>query len=219
MRRLRPAPLDYLDLVGGDFTDGLWVAEGFTRYYEFLACTRTGIYSPEQFFSTVVNYYRHLEVLPAYHRVSAVDSSRATYLNHRKYPGRVNNAIDYYDKGMLIAFGADTALRVEKSGTTLDEAFAAFYAHFVGRGAGYTSAEVRDYFDEVFHPGVGSRMYREATDVAGLDVAGHLRGLAFVWRMRPSAISGWCLPTTPAPLSTGCWTPARPAPAVSPRTT
>ena len=58
-------------------TEGLWLAEGFTRYYEFLICTRTGIYSPQQFFSTVVNYYRHLEVLPAYYRVSAVDSSLA----------------------------------------------------------------------------------------------------------------------------------------------
>jgi predicted metalloprotease with PDZ domain len=179
VRRLRPAPLDRLDLVGGDFTDGLWLAEGFTRYYEFLTCTRTGVYSPQQFFSTVVNYYRHLEVLPAYQRVSAADSSLATYLNHgKKYPGRVNNCIDYYDKGMLIAFGADTVLRVEKPGTGLDEAFAAFYARFVGRGAGYTCADVHDFFDE-FHPGLGSRVFREATEVAGLDVAGLLRRLGF----------------------------------------
>jgi len=179
VRRLRPAPLDQLDLVRGDFTDGLWLAEGFTRYYEFLTCTRTGVYSPQQFFSTIVNYYRHLEVLPAYHRVSAVDASLATYLNHgRKYPGRVNNCIDYYDKGMLIAFGADTVLRVDGFGITLDEAFAAFYARFVGRGAGYTSGDVRDFFDQI-HPGLGVRLYREATEVAGLDIAGLLDRLGF----------------------------------------
>jgi predicted metalloprotease with PDZ domain len=179
VRRLRPAPLEHLDLVGGDFTEGLWLAEGFTRYYEFLTCTRTGVYSPQQFFSTIVNYYRHLEVLPGYHRISAVDSSLATYLNHgQKYPGRVNNCIDYYDKGMLIAFGADTVLRVEKPGTCLDEAFAAFYRRFAGRGAGYSCAEVRDFFDNI-HPGLGARMYREATDVAGLDVAGLLGRLGF----------------------------------------
>lgn len=178
VRRLRPAPLEHLDLVGGDLTDGLWLAEGFTRYYEFLTCTRTGVYTPEQFFSTVVNYYRHLEVLPAYHRVSAVDASLASFLNHdKKYPGRVNNCIDYYDKGMLIAFGADSDLRADNSGT-LDEAFAKFYTCFAGRGAGYTCAEVRDFFEEV-HPGLGSRLYREATEVAGLDVAGLLGRLGF----------------------------------------
>ena len=179
VRRLRPAPLDQLDLVRGDFTEGLWLAEGFTRYYEFLTCTRTGIYSPQQFFSTVVNYYRHLEVLPAYHRVSAVDSSLATYLNHgKKYPGRINNCIDYYDKGMLIAFGADAVLRVEGSGSTLDQAFAEFYERFAGRGAGYSSEEVRDFFDEI-RPGLGARVYREATEVAGLKIAGLLARLGF----------------------------------------
>jgi len=179
VRRLRPAPLDHLDLVGGDFTEGLWLAEGFTRYYEFLTCTRTGLYTPQQFFSTIVNYYRHLAVLPAYHRVSAVDASQATYLNHgKKYPGRVNNCIDYYDKGMLIAFGADTVLRAETPDTTLDEAFAAFYTRYAGRGAGYTTAEVRGFFDKI-HPGLGARLYREATEVAGLDVAALLRRLGF----------------------------------------
>jgi predicted metalloprotease with PDZ domain len=179
VRRLRPAPLEQLDLVDGNFTDGLWLAEGFTRYYEFLTCTRTRVYTPEQFFSTVVNYYRHLEVLPAYHRVSAVDASLTTFLNHdKKYPGRVNNCIDYYDKGMLIAFSADTVLRADNSNTNLDEAFAEFYARFVGRGAGYTCTEVRDFFEEV-HLGLGSRLYREATEVAGLDVAGLLGRLGF----------------------------------------
>ena len=177
----------------GTFTEGLWLAEGFTRYYEFLTCTRTGVYSPEQFFSAVVNYYRHLEVLPAYHRVSAVDSSLATYLNHgKKYPGRVNNCIDYYDKGMLIAFSADTVLRVEKAGSTLDEAFAAFYARFAGQGAGYTCTDVRAFFDQI-HSGVGSRIYREATEPAGLDVAGLLGRLGFRVEERHGAIS-WAGP-------------------------
>ncbi|MFZ3291129.1 PDZ domain-containing protein [Mycobacterium sp.] len=179
VRRLRPAPLGHLDLIGGNFTEGLWLAEGFTRYYEFLTCTRTHLYTPQQFFSTIVNYYRHLEVLPTYHRVSAVDSSRATYLNHvKKYPGRVNNCIDYYDKGMLIAFGADTLLRLETPDSTLDKAFAKFYARFAGQGAGYSTAAVRDFFDKI-HPGLGARVHREATEVAGLDVAGLLGRLGF----------------------------------------
>lgn len=60
VRRLRPAPLKKLNLYEGTFTEGLWVAEGFTRYYEFLSCTRTHVYTASQFFSSVVNYYNHL---------------------------------------------------------------------------------------------------------------------------------------------------------------
>jgi len=63
--------------------------------------------STEQFFSSVINYYRQLCTTPAYERVSAIDSSLATFVNHSKYAGRCNDSIDYYDKGMLIAFDLD----------------------------------------------------------------------------------------------------------------
>ena len=54
VRRCRPAPLGQLDrhFETGAFTEGLWLAEGFTRYYEFLACARAGVYSASQFFSS-----------------------------------------------------------------------------------------------------------------------------------------------------------------------
>jgi predicted metalloprotease with PDZ domain len=178
VRRLRPSPLDKLDFYHGSFTEGLWVAEGFTRYYEFLVCTRTAIYSPQQFFSAVVNYYRHLAVLPAYQRVTAIDSSAATYLNHNKYPGRVNNSIDYYDKGMVIAFNLDVALRSAVSGGSLDKSFAAFYEKYVGRGLGYTTADVCDFFDEI-HAGLGEQLAREAREVGGLSLVEHLKKIGF----------------------------------------
>jgi predicted metalloprotease with PDZ domain len=184
VRRLRPAPLDRLDLFGGSFTEGLWVAEGFTRYYEFLSCTRTSVYSPDQFFSSVVHYYRHLAVLPAYARVSAVDSSLATFLNHDdQFPGRVNDTIDYYDKGMVIAFCADAMLRRELPEASLDTAFAAFYEAFVGRGSGYTPEDLRDHLDRI-HPGVGRRVYAEATRPAGLSLVAELRRLGFAVKER-----------------------------------
>jgi predicted metalloprotease with PDZ domain len=178
VRRLRPATLGHLDFEHGSFTEGLWVAEGFTRYYEFLSCTRTGVYSPDQFFSSVVNYYRHLASLPAYLRVTAVDSSAATFLNHQKYPGRVNDAIDYYDKGMVIAFDLDAALRTDVQEGSLDQSFRAFYETFVGVGAGYTIADFVGFFERV-HPGLGAQITREAEGRAGLSIVEKLQRLGF----------------------------------------
>lgn len=179
VRRLRPAPLKRLDFKGGSFTEGLWVAEGFTRYYEFLSCARTGVYSPQQFLSTVVNYYRHLAALPSYERVTPIDASLATFLNHTGgFPGRVNNTSDYYDAGMVIAFCADSALRSETDAGSLDRAFAHFYERFVGSELGYTPEDVRDHLDEV-HPGLGAQVYREATECGSLTLVGRLEGLGF----------------------------------------
>jgi predicted metalloprotease with PDZ domain len=176
VRRLRPAPLGDLDFERGSFTEGLWVAEGFTRYFEFLICTRTQVYSPAQFLSTIVNYHRHLSALPAYRRVSAVDSSAASYLNHAKYPGRVNNSIDYYDKGMLIAFGLDVALR--QHGCSLDHAFRAFYEEYVGRGAGYTTEDIRGFLNRI-RVGLGDELARQATNPGELETPARLEQLGF----------------------------------------
>lgn len=179
VRRLRPAPLEHLALEHGCFSEGLWVAEGFTRYYEFLSCTRTGVYTPGQFFSTVTNYYTHLAALPAYAIVSPADSSAASYLNHGKYPGRGNSAIDYYDAGMVMAFELDGALRGATGGRqSLDTAFAGFYEAHVGKGAGYTVGQVCAFFEGCL-PGLGSRLRTQALEPGRLALADRLRELGF----------------------------------------
>ncbi|MDR3637874.1 MAG: PDZ domain-containing protein [Isosphaeraceae bacterium] len=184
VRRLRPAPLKQPDLYGGSFTEGLWVAEGFTRYYEFLACTRAAVYTPAQFFSCVVNYYKHLAATPAFGRVSAVDSSLAAYLNHSKYPGRCNNSIDYYDKGMLIAFDLDVELRTKSPADSLDHAFRDFYQQHAGSKLGYTTAEVIAFF-EARHAGLGQMLTHTAVEAAGLCVETRLTHLGFQVQNEP----------------------------------
>ncbi|MFZ7091313.1 hypothetical protein [Primorskyibacter sp. 2E233] len=185
VRRLRPAPLGQLSkqLTCGCFTEGLWMAEGFTRYYEFLVSTRAGAYDPDHFFSAVFGYWQHLSRQPAFGRVSAVDSSYASYLNHAKYPGRVNNSIDYYDKGMLIAFALDSRLRRIRSGASLDAAFRDFYLEFFGQGQtlppeylGYTTTQVIDFFNGV-EGGLGDTLGNWLKYPAGIDTVADLVAL------------------------------------------
>lgn len=187
VRRLRPAPLLQLhrQLDTGSFTEGLWVAEGFTRYYEFVSCTATGVYSAAEFFSNIVGYFEHLTGMPAYRRVSAVDSSLATYLNHSpKYPGRVCNCVDYYDKGMLIAFGLDATLRLNGMPDGLNRAFRDFYNENVdwppadSDNPGYQSQEVIDFFERQ-HPGLGDRLDKEVNHPGGLTTESILADLGF----------------------------------------
>lgn len=184
VRRLRPAPLDRLSsaLTKGSFSEGLWIAEGFTRYYEFLSCTRSGLYSPTQFFSAVVGYLQHLTATPAYRRVSATDSSLSTYLTHSpKYAGRANNCIDYYDKGMLIAFSVDATLRLETEHDHLDAAFAAFYQKYVSggpSGTGYSTEQALAFF-AARHPTLGPLLTQSVMHPGGLTVEALLTRLGF----------------------------------------
>lgn len=190
VRRLRPAPLGQLShqLCCGSFTEGLWMAEGFTRYYEFLISVRAKAYSPAQFFSAIAGYYRHLTQQPAYSKVSVTDSSLATYMNHAKYPGRVNNSIDYYDKGMLIAFGLDARFRTHnpsKGITSLDHAFRAFYLEFFEDGdqvpsdyVGYTTTEVIQFFEKV-QQGLGGILDKQLNEPKQLDTEDQFKAIGF----------------------------------------
>lgn len=190
VRRLRPAPLGQLShhLCSGSFTEGLWMGEGFTRYYEFLISTRVKAYTPAQFLSTIAGYFQHLTQPPAYHRVSVTDSSLATYMNHSKYPGRVNNSIDYYDKGLLIAFGLDARLRTvinHSEHSNLDEVFRAFYQKFFGDGSklppdyvGYTTEEAIQFFGEV-DPVLGNILKNQLTEGGHIDTDTQFEALGF----------------------------------------
>lgn len=183
VRRLRPAPLGQLryELSSGSFTEGLWMAEGFTRYYEFVLSTRAKAYNPGQLLSSIFGYYQHLSQQPAYTIVSATDSSYASYLNHAKYPGRVNNSIDYYDKGMLIAFTIDMYLRQQNKGQTLDTVFRDFYLRFFGENkphssnfpppdyVGYSSDDVIAFYYEI-DESLGRQVDRMINDSASLEI-------------------------------------------------
>jgi predicted metalloprotease with PDZ domain len=173
---LKPAPLGKPDLHEGSYTEGLWVGEGVTRYYEFLALTRTGIYTAEQFFSSMVNFYRQASAVPAFSRVTAIDSSLATFVNHRRYAGRCNNSIDYYDKGMVIAFDIDAELRLHDD--SLDRAFAAFYDRYIGVDAGYTTDDIVTFLDQR-SAGLGELVRREITTAPDLSIKDQLTRLGF----------------------------------------
>lgn len=173
---LKPAPLGKPDLRDGSYTEGLWVGEGVTRYYEFLALTRTGVYTGEQFFSSMVNFYRQTSAVPAFSRVTAIDSSLATFVNHRRYAGRCNNSIDYYDKGMVIAFDIDAELRLHDD--SLDRSFAAFYDRYIGVEAGYTTDDILTFLDQR-KPGLGKFVRREIGATADLSFKDQLTCLGF----------------------------------------
>ncbi|MEO8799291.1 MAG: hypothetical protein ABI551_15480 [Polyangiaceae bacterium] len=176
VKRLKPKPIARLNLTEGSFTDALWVAEGFTRYYEFLLAVRVGEMSAARFFSNVVNYWRHLAMRPAYARASAADSSRATFLSHHRYPGAWNSSIDYYDAGMLVAFDVDAVLRRAAAPSTLDTAFAAFYDQFVATG--FTGKDAQEFFAQR-DPSLAALLAREVEGAGGLSTVEQLEALGF----------------------------------------
>ena len=174
--RLKAAPLGAPDLVGGSFPDGLWLTEGFTRYYEFLLGARGGWLKPTDVLANLVNYHRHLAMRPAWKRVSAEDSSRAAFLNHHRFPGAVNGSLDYYDQGMLVAFDVDVALRLK--GDSLDAAFRDLFVAWAGRGVGYRTEDVLQFL-AARYPEAGAIASQGVQEPAGQRTVFSLHQLGF----------------------------------------
>ena len=172
--RLKPAALVNVDLVAGGFPGELWVAEGFTRYYEFLLTARAGFCSAERFFANVVNYHRGTTTRPGYERTTPLDSSQATFLNHHRYPNAANTMIDYYDAGMLVAFDVDAYLRCRQG--TLDTGFRALYTQFGTSASGYTHDDVCSVFAEL---GAEALIRTEVETAGALSTVERLRELGF----------------------------------------
>lgn len=175
-----------LDLVEGSFTDELWIAEGWTRYYEFVMAVRAGEIPAARFFSNVVRYWQTLTGFPAYGRASVVDSSRATFLNHHHWPGMINAAFDYYGYGMLVAFDLDVALRTTTPGGSLDAELRTMWEAFGARAEGYTHDDAVRLLSSR-NPAIGALAKRESEGVANLSVPARLEALGFEveWKELP----------------------------------
>lgn len=195
--RLKPKAFLQPDLVHGSFPDGLWLSEGFTRYYELLLATRVGSLTPARFLSNLVRYDDALRLLPASHHVDLVDSSRATFLNHNRYPGASSATIDYYDKGMLVAFALDACLRTAERPSSLDAAMAAFYTEFEARG--FDTEDAIAFFEGFARPlgpkePVGAMLERIVRTPAMPDTLGWLAALGVATeRGAVPALGAWLL--------------------------
>lgn len=172
--RLKPATMAGADLVAGAFPPELWVSEGFTRYYEFLLLVRTGACTPERFFANVANYHRGTTTRPGYRRTTLLDSSKATFLNHHRYPNAANTMIDYYDAGMLVAFDLDAYLRCREA--ALDTAFAALYTRHGSGNGGFTHDEACALFAEF---GAEALVRREVETAGALSTVERFADLGF----------------------------------------
>ena len=108
VKRIRPVALGPFDYDKENYTNMLWVSEGFTVYYEYLILLRAGLLTRDdvldRFRSTIARY----ENVPGHLFQSAAASSFDTWIQFFNRSENVaNTTISYYDKGA----GARTSAR------------------------------------------------------------------------------------------------------------
>jgi predicted metalloprotease with PDZ domain len=171
VKRIRPIALGPFDYDKENYTDMLWVSEGFTVYYEDLILVRAGLMTRDQYFERVQKNIQHYENSPGHLIQSAAESSFDTWIkgmNRGEYFS--NTTISYYDKGAALGLLLDLKIRNETANRrSLDDVMRALYQkYYKERKRGFTDQEFREECDSA--AGIPlSEVFEYATTVSDID--------------------------------------------------
>lgn len=142
VKRLRPVALGPFDYENENYTTNLWVAEGFTAYYENKLMLRAGFWTPDVFAGTLVESLSAVMNTPGAKVQSAAMSSFDAWIKYYRPNENSNNTgISYYSKGEIIGMLMDLEIvHATKGARSLDDVMKAMYLQCKATGKGYTDA-------------------------------------------------------------------------------
>lgn len=179
VKRLRPIELGPFDYEREVYTESLWIAEGFTSYYDDVLLARAGLISEAEYLKRLGANVEALRSTPGRLHQPAARASRDAWIEHyRRDEHSANSAMSYYTRGALIAWVLDARIRAESRGKrSLDDAMRLAWARH--RERGYTPDDLVAVLSEVAGADLGPLVARlsASTDELSFDDALALFGL------------------------------------------
>ncbi|WP_437918271.1 M61 family metallopeptidase [Sphingobacterium sp. LRF_L2] len=166
VKRLRPKALGPFDYEKENYTEGLWIMEGFTAYYDNLIVRRCGFFSEKEYLTELANEFNLVYNKPGVQIQSAALSSFDTWIKqYRPDENSSNTSISYYNKGAMLACALDVHILASTNGSqrlddVLREAYILFYKkeqrgfeehEFLALAERITGVDLSDIFDAAHH--------------------------------------------------------------------
>lgn len=151
VKRLRPVALGPFDYEKENYTTNLWVAEGFTAYYENKFMLRAGFWKPEQFIGVLTGAVSSVMNTPGAKIQSAAEASFDAWIKqYRPNENSNNTSVSYYSKGEVVGLLMDLEIaHATKGKYSLDEVMKAMYLQGKASGKGYTDAEFKAMVEKI----------------------------------------------------------------------
>ena len=182
VKRLRPVELGPFDYENEVLTENLWIAEGFTSYYDDLLLVRAGLIDEDEWFERTKKNITTVQSTPGRTVHPLSETSRDAWIKfYRRDENSPNTTISYYTKGAVVAFLLDAEIRSKTAGTrSLDDVMRLAYERYSGE-AGYTSEQFRALASEVAKTDLTDFFARsvDSTDELVYDTALKWYGLQF----------------------------------------
>ena len=152
VKRLRPIALGPFDYDAENYTTNLWIAEGFTSYYENKLMLRSGFTTPEGFVTSYLGAIGTVMNTPGAKINSAAASSFDAWINgaYRPNENSKNTFISYYTKGQVVGILMDLEIaNATKGAKSLDDVMKAMYLQCKTLKRGYTDAEFKAMVEKI----------------------------------------------------------------------
>ena len=132
VKRLRPQPLGPFDYDKENYSTLLYVAEGFTAYYDDLITRRCGFIDDNLYLATVAGYVTSLENTPGSFLQSVSESGFDAWIKYyRPSENNLNSTVSYYTKGALIGCLLDLFILNATNGVKrLDDVMKSMYDEY-----------------------------------------------------------------------------------------
>lgn len=144
VKRIRPKALGPFDYDNENYTDLLWVMEGFTSYYDELMLRRAGFYTQDQYVNRLVGTINYVENQPGNKTQPVAHSSYDAWIKaYRHNENSINSGISYYSKGQILAAMLDLYIIDKFKGKkSLDDFMQKLYKDFYKKSdVGFTEDE------------------------------------------------------------------------------
>lgn len=132
VKRLRPEVLGPFNYDEENYTNMLWVSEGFTAFYDNWLVRRSGFSTPDKYLELIANEYAAQTNLPGDKVQSVADASFDAWIKYyRRNENSNNSQVSYYDKGSIVASLLNLMI-IEHSGAkqNLDDLMSYLYKEY-----------------------------------------------------------------------------------------
>lgn len=132
VKRIRPIALGPFDYENENYTRALWVAEGFTTFYQYNILLRAGLVSADDYWRRMSVLITGIENRPGSRVQSVTDASWDAWIKHyRPNENSPNSTISYYDKGAVIGEMLNLLILAKTNGQkSLDDAMRYLYQEY-----------------------------------------------------------------------------------------
>lgn len=155
VKRIRPVELGPFDYSKENYTNLLWISEGFTNYYEYIIMRDAGLMSDRELLDRFEGHIHAYEDKPGHLYQSANEASRTIWAIRGNPFARTeeeqNRTISVYDKGCILGVLLDLKIRHETGNRkSLDHVMRALYTNYYkNKKRGFTEKEFQQQCEQI----------------------------------------------------------------------